>query len=78
MNVFANIRMLCDYVQDTFMHVLWIGCRKANSHFGKLTAVISNNWSKSTAVAFVFQKQLEIFFNRRHTTGNCLHFVQEV
>jgi hypothetical protein len=44
-------------VQDTFMHVLWIGCRKANSHFGKLTAVISN-WSKSTAVAFVFQKQL--------------------
>jgi hypothetical protein len=22
------------------------------------TAVISNNWSKSTAVAFVFQKQL--------------------
>jgi hypothetical protein len=33
---------------------------KANSHFGKLTA-ISNNWSKSTAVAFVFQKQ-EIFF----------------
>jgi hypothetical protein len=34
------------------MHVLWIGCRKANSHFGKPTAVISNNWSKSTAVAF--------------------------
>jgi hypothetical protein len=52
------------------MHVLWIGCRKANSHFGKLTAVISNNWSKSTAV-FCISEAVRNLSIRRHTTGNC-------
>jgi hypothetical protein len=33
------------------------------SHFGKLTAVISNNWSKSTAVAFCISEAVVKSFN---------------
>jgi hypothetical protein len=43
-----------------------------------LQAVISNNWSKSTAAAFVFQKKPEIFFSPAATQVTGLHFVQEV
>jgi hypothetical protein len=65
--VFADIRMLGNHVQHTFVHILWIWCRKANTHFRKTNSRHFSNWSKSTVLSLHFCSGHEIFLNHLHT-----------